>query len=443
MSGLFTCSSLRRYRVKANAEMEPTFLVKPSILAVLMGSQILMNHLLLGSVLIAVRALGTGPRLEVPEFEIDLDRAPELRFTEVIQYFNSSLWDFFESLTPHFLVNQAAELISRRRGPETEEFQREIAGVAQLTKIPEHSLHAVQMLYELNSVMVPVENITWPWDLEETLKLTMDTRITEQKRSSFPFHVGCTGVIAMCEDGTVYHARNLDFSFAEHLQILTYVGVFTKQGIEVFRAQTIAGYSAILTGMRKGSNGYTIEINTRYTDHEGGNKEMIKNVFSEKRDLSGWTKRKILETTEDYEDAVSAFSTTPYCATEYNIISGVKKGTILARNPDGLAYQLPLDKSDTNYIIMTNFDYIYHDIKEHFDPSTVSGYGKSRRKAAAAILDAHTGHVTPDLLFSILNDDNVMATDTIFQAIMNVETGLWNASLPACVSCGRNTGALV
>lgn len=89
---------------------------------------------------------------------------------------------------------------------------------------------------------------------------------------------------------------------------------------------------------------------------------MFKHVFSEKRATSGWVKRQILETIDNFEDAVEAMSTRPYAATEYNIISGVKKGVILARNPDGLVYSIPLKDTD-RYIIMTNFDSIYHDIK--------------------------------------------------------------------------------
>merc|ERR1712048_37201 len=122
-------------------------------------------------------------------------------------------------------------------------------------------------------------------------------------------------------------------------------------------------------------------------------------------DLSGWTKRKILETIDNYEDAVEAFSTRPYVGSEFNIVAGVKKGVILARNPDGLAYKLPLNESEKEYIIMTNFDYPWHDIKENFDPTVVKG--RYRRKAAEVILDK-ADVLTPELLFDVLNEDRVM-----------------------------------
>lgn len=224
---------------------------------------------------------------------------------------------------------------------------------------------------------------------------------------------------------------------------MTYVGIFTKGGKEIFRAQMIGGYHAVLTGMRKGPNGYGIQINTRFVDsinQAGGIKEMLHNVFTEKRNYSGWTKRKILENIDNYEAAVEAFSTKPYAATEYNIVSGVKKGTILARNPDGVAYQLPLGRN--KYVIITNFDYIYHDIREWFDPTGGKGIGHPRRPAAERILNK-TDVLTPEVLFGVINDVEVMAKDTIFQVVMNVEKGLWNASLPACTDCGRDSHASI
>jgi len=51
-----------------------------------------------------------------------------------------------------------------------------------------------------------------------------------------------------------------------------------------------------------------------------------------------------------------------------------------------------------------------------------------RRIAAQEILNATTV-LTPEALFDTINHKGVIA-DTIFQAIMNVETGLWNVSQP-------------
>lgn len=359
----------------------------------------------------------------VPQFEINLDAAPEDRYVEVLKHFAQPLSELFDNLANNTVVLHLAKKISDERGPENDELMGEIRGIAKVSGIPEYAIHAAQLLYELQTLMVPITNITWPWDMEGADEAV----VPELPR------FGCTGIIAKNEaDGTVYHARNLDFSLAKYLQHMAYNAVFTRGGKEVYTAQMIAGYSAVLTGIKRGSNGYTIEINTRYGGKFGTNKELFKHLFTEKRPISGWVKRETLDNITDYEDAVQHLSTTPYAATEYNIISGVKKGVILARDPDGLAYKLEL--GDNRYIIMTNFDYVYHDIKEWFDPTCMKGIGHSRRKGAEKILDK-SATLTPELLFSVLNDEGVIATDTIFQAIMNVERNQYNTSLPHCKEC--------
>jgi hypothetical protein len=250
---------------------------------------------------------------------------------------------------------------------------------------------------------------------------------------------GCTGIIAHNkDDNTVYHARNLDFAPVPFMTKLVYNAVFTKGGKEVFRSQMIAGYTQVVTGYRPGTtNGYAIERNTRYTDHWGGNSEMLNNLFagSTKRPLNGWTLRKILENVNNYDDAITAISSAPYVSTEYAILSGVKKGAILSKNPDGVAYTQTLGKTNfderSDYLIITNFDFFWHDIREWFDPTGGGGMGKpSRRVAAQTILNSTAlGEITSDTLFTTLNHKDVLA-DTVFQAIINVEKGIWNISQP-------------
>lgn len=360
--------------------------------------------------------------LAPPEFVVDLDLEPEDRFVEVVGHFNSSLWAFYKLHFEKPLVKKEIEHLSKKRGDEPEELQREIDGVARLTGAPKYGIHIMQMLYELNTLMmVPIVNMTLPWT-----------------------GPACTGILALNkEDGMVYHARNMDFGPAEYIQKLLYIGIFKRQGKEIFRGQMIAGYSLPPTAMKKGRNGFTVELNTRFPDHRrGGDKEVWKNLFKERRPLNGWVVRKTLETAAGYEEAVHALSTTPYCTTEYTVIGGVRKGTILARHPDGVAHQMTLGQSNyqcrEDYLIITNFDYWNHDDREKFDPSGGKGIGHPRRPAAQKILNASQA-LTPEVLYRTISDFEVQAKDTIFQAIMNVETGLWNVSMPACTKCGRSS----
>lgn len=360
----------------------------------------------------------------VPEFDIDLDRAPDQRFNEVIGHFNSSIQSFYQ----HFLSNAAVKAVlfglAEKRGPEEDELMGEINGIARETKLPSYGIHAIQMLYELQTVMVPIWNITIPW--------------------SGP---GCTGIVAMNKnDGMVYHARNQDFSPAPYMQALMYTANFKKSGQELFKAQMIAAYALPLTGLKKGTNGFSMETNTRYLDHKGGNSEWEHNLLVEKRPFNSWVVRKIMEEQPDYDSAVKAAKEEKLCTTQYLIMSGVKKGTIIARNPDNVAYQMTLGQPNyycrDDYIIVTNFDYWYHDIREYFDPTSQFGIGHSRRKSAQKILNS-SSVITEEVLWKTISDKGVEATDTVFQALINVETGIWNVTLPPCKDCSTTSETVI
>jgi len=208
--------------------------------------------------------------------------------------------------------------------------------LARLSKLPVEFVQSIQMLYELQTIMVPIANFTGvPEDHPAVSELLeMDEDYAHLLR--IPWRgPGCTGIIGLnSDDGTVSHARNLDFSPVDVMGNIVYEGIFTKNGEEVFRSQMVAGYTMVITAYKSGPNGYALERNTRYADHKGGYKEMMMNLFSS-RDLNGWSLRKVLESTDNYDDALEKISTVQYASTEYAILSGVKKGTILGEGGGG------------------------------------------------------------------------------------------------------------
>jgi hypothetical protein len=54
-------------------------------------------------------------------------------------------------------------------------------------------------------------------------------------------------------------------------------------------------------------------------------------------------------------------------------VSGVQKGVILAKDPDTVAHTQTLGRPNwgqrDDYIIITNFDFYWDDIRENFDPT--------------------------------------------------------------------------
>ena len=395
--------------------------------------------------LIAGSALASPHHRPVPEFRISLDDPPESRFTHIVPTFNSSIWKFYDGYFAHDpILRDALYLLADVRGKENAEMQAEVDGIAAATRLPGKFVAGIQMLYELQTIMVPVVNFsrtdaeklrmpggvgafnhTRPWAVSAPLGWEALARLPWRGP-------GCTGIIALDKsDGTVNHARNLDFSPVDVMKELVYTAVFTRGGTELFRTQTIAGYVQAVTGMRRGRNGYTIERNTRYADHVGGFEETMRHLLGG-RALNGWTLRKVLEEHTDYESATAAVARAKFASPEFSIMSGVRKGVIYARNPEAIAHvqtlgQLNFEERD-DYIIVTNWDFYWHDFREYLDPTGGSIGPNTRRVVAQRALNA-SRTITPAVLWRAINGKGTFA-DTVFQAVMNVEKDVWNVSVP-------------
>ena len=69
-------------------------------------------------------------------------------------------------------------------------------------------------------------------------------------------------------------------------------------------------------------------------------------------------------------------------------------------------------------IIITNFDFFFHDFREYLDPT--GGHILNPRRIVAQRLLNASDALTPEVLYETINAKGVLA-DTVFQAIMNVQ----------------------
>jgi hypothetical protein len=254
-------------------------------------------------------------------FEVNLDLPPSERFAGLFDLspdFNRTVWKFYDdSFKDNTALTDLLYGIAEKRGPENAEQWQEIQSLADLSGLPLAFVHSIQMLYELQTVMVPVVNLTRSSSSSSREKKEVEAESTSyafpagyEALESLPWRhsAGCTGIIAATADGSVAHARNLDFAPADIMSALVYDARFTKGGEEVFRSQMVAGYTMVVTAARFGTNGYALERNTRYIDHAGGFETTMGNLLGGVP-LNGWTLRKILEEESSYDAAVEAFST--------------------------------------------------------------------------------------------------------------------------------------
>jgi hypothetical protein len=104
-------------------------------------------------------------RREVLTYEINLDLPPSQRYVHLISdsknKFNETVWLFYNKYFAHdkILTNVLYD-ISDKRGVEPTEMQEEIQAFSDLSRLPLKFVQSIQMLYELQTLMVPIVNFT-------------------------------------------------------------------------------------------------------------------------------------------------------------------------------------------------------------------------------------------------------------------------------------------
>jgi len=205
---------------------------------------------------------------------------------------------------------------------------------------------------------------------------------------------------------------------------VTYIGNFTLAGKQLFTAHMVASYSGVITAFKPGA--FSLELNTRFASHVDGNEETIENYFEKKTPLASWEIRKLFEDPglTSFDAFRENLETMNITATAFFVISGVKKGVIIAREAASVAHEIEISGKENDYIVITNFDYWNDDIRAFFDPSCQKP-GHPRRLEALAMLDSMK-EITSDGMFATINSKGVFAKDTILQARFNVEKGYAN-----------------
>ena len=96
-----------------------------------------MKLKLIASLLVAAPQLLCEARREVPTYEINLDIAPEHRYDALLPAYNETVWRFYtESFADRTAFTDVLYGLSDRRGPENDEQQAEIEGLARESKLP-------------------------------------------------------------------------------------------------------------------------------------------------------------------------------------------------------------------------------------------------------------------------------------------------------------------
>lgn len=160
-----------------------------------------------------------------PTFVLDFDEHPSTRYNEMFLHFKEQLIKmenlFFYSVAPNYRE------VFKQKTPLFEE------------KNPE-AYYSMEALANITGL-----------ELYQTLLVN----------SIVDFSAWCTSIVARMENGTIIHARNLDFDFPSIMEKMVYRALIKKDGKIVGEAAAIAGYIGFYTGLRYDT--FTVSYNVR------------------------------------------------------------------------------------------------------------------------------------------------------------------------------------
>lgn len=235
----------------------------------------------------------------------------------------------------------------------------------------------------------------------------------------------CTSIVAQHANGTIFHARNLDYSIPG-LENITATINFMKDGKVLFTATEYVGYFGVLTGMRP--DGWSVSVNQRFTV-EIPFIPTIEAMLDGAQSI-GFSLRDALTNIPTYKEAMPYLSNTRNKESSlylnspvYLIVAGANRGegTILTRKRNGTDesggrgnWKINPDNG-TWWRLETNDD----NWKRPMD---------GRRKAANTAME-HVGVQHADLnhLLTVLSTPPVLAHDTTYTALMSAELGTYTS----------------
>lgn len=241
----------------------------------------------------------------------------------------------------------------------------------------------------------------------------------------------CTSIVAQDSEGSIYHGRNLDYSFPG-LQNLTLSASFQRDGKELYKGVVFLGYVGLLTGLKQ--DAFAVSMDMR-EDADGLSlteilEGYLRNAFSYRTsgNAIGFTIRDALDEADNYQQAVKHLAYSQLVARAYIIVSGTQpgEGAVITRERRGVDNShdregiWPLDtETGAWYRVETNYD--------HWLQPPASD---NRIDPANEMMDA-IGQEAVDgaQIFDVLSTPPVLAAHTVYTAIMQASSGSWHVTV--------------
>lgn len=249
----------------------------------------------------------------------------------------------------------------------------------------------------------------------------------------------CTSLISQKADGSILHARNLDFglflgwdtqnhtwSTTEVLRALVVELDFQRNSKTVFKSVNFAGYVGVLTGMKP--QHFTITLDERFS-LDGGFVGITRWLMGDRSaKWAGFLMRDILDQTPTYHEALAILTTSKLLAPVYFILSGNSsgQGAIITRGrKDSEVWHLgnqSISQKSNWYLIETNYD--------HWENPPF--YDDRRTPAIQCLDESGQENVSLSTLYNVLSTKPVLNKLTTYTSVMEVSSDIFETWLRYC-----------
>jgi len=332
----------------------------------------------------------------IPQYTINLDLPPSQRWTQIcsvplIKTNANYLYKTFTSILPGDILLDIGNDICDHYFPQ--EYAQEIMGCAQAMGIPYGYLALFNLGYEVSDA--------------------------------------CTSIVAQAPDGTIYHARNMDFwegmGFTETLKNMAVLVNFQKGGKTVFSSATFAGMVGVLSGFK--NKQFSVTIDTRF--YPGGITqlfyEIIAAITEQNATLVTFLARDVFQNENNFQSALNALSTGTLIADVYYIIAGLNnnEGAVISRNRTGA--------DDVWILNWANGQGRWYEVETNYDHWEEPPWFDDRLDPANDAMDAMGMHgVSLDNMFKVLSVKPVLNIQTTYTILSCPTTGNFTALTRYC-----------
>ena len=322
-------------------------------------------------------------------YTVNLDLPPEQRWTEVVKDHEESIIRLIQSMK-QALPAELASLVATL-GEDIDKYMpypygQEIVGISNtLTNTTVSDAVLGNILYELTAY--GNQNIG-----------------VESKGVKM-----CTSIVAQTLNGSIYHGRNLDYSFPDLLRDMTVIVDFQQGGQTVYTGTTFAGLIGLATAQKP--HAYTISVNER----DAGTWWMnaFEALLAGTHGITFLLVRDAVSDKEmDFESAVNSLTSSRLIAPSYIIVGGVKpgEGVVITRDRTAAKDLWQMDPDNGHwYLVETNYD--------HWLPPPA---GDNRRDPAIKAMDGTTrAGLNNTSLFKVLSTPPMLNSGTTYTATMS------------------------